>query len=136
LAFLRRLILAPVVFLAVAAVTYGMPRLLRPDAYPGEPFVSGLANDLERALLHLDFGCSELLAGCPPIRDLWVEGMAWDLWLLGGATVLGTAGGIAAGRWCARRPRSKRSRVLETAATRRSRTSRCCARSPCGGRRC
>jgi peptide/nickel transport system permease protein len=45
-----------------------------------------------------------------------VRGLWWDLWLLGGAIVIGTAGGILAGVWCARRPRSVRSRALESAA--------------------
>jgi hypothetical protein len=54
--FLRRIAFAPVVFLVVAAVTYGVPRILRPDLYPGEQLLPGLARDLERALLHLDIG--------------------------------------------------------------------------------
>jgi peptide/nickel transport system permease protein len=115
-AFLRRLAFAPVVLLIVAAVTYGIPRLLRPDLYPGESFLSGLGHDLDRAFFHLDFGCAGILAGCPQIHDLWVNGLAWDLWLLGGGAVLGTAGGILAGVYCARRPRSLRARALESAA--------------------
>jgi peptide/nickel transport system permease protein len=114
--FLRRLASAPIVLLVVGAVTYGVPRILRPDLYPGEAFLPGLWHDLDRAFLHLDFGCAGILPGCPPIHDLWVEGMAWDLWLLGGGVVLGTAGGILGGVWCARRPRSLGTRMLETAA--------------------
>jgi peptide/nickel transport system permease protein len=114
--FLRRLAFAPIVLLVVGAVTYGVPRILRPDLYPGEAFLPGLWHDLDRAFLHLDFGCAGILPGCPPIHDLWVEGMAWDLWLLGGGVVLGTAGGILGGVWCARRPRSLGTRMLETAA--------------------
>jgi hypothetical protein len=104
--FPRRLAFAPIVLLVVAAVTYGVPRILRPDLFPGQEFASGLVHDLDRAFLQMDFGCSGILPGCPSIHDLWVEGLAWDLWLLGGAVVLGTAGGIAAGTWCAGRPRS------------------------------
>jgi peptide/nickel transport system permease protein len=114
--FLRRLAFAPIVLLVVGAVTYGVPRVLRPDLYPGESFLPGLWHDLARAFLHLDFGCAGILPGCPPIHALWVQGMAWDLWLLGGAVVLGTAGGILGGVWCARRPRSLGARALETAA--------------------
>jgi peptide/nickel transport system permease protein len=114
--FLRRLAFAPVVLLVVGAVTYGVPRVLRPDMYPGEPFFSGLQHDLDRAFLHLDFGCAGILPGCPPIHDLWVDGLVWDLWLLGGAIVFGTVGGILAGVWCASRPRSWPARALETAA--------------------
>jgi ABC-type dipeptide/oligopeptide/nickel transport system permease component len=43
--------------------------------------------------------------------------MLWDVWLLVGALVLGTAGGILAGVWCAARPGSKRARALEFAAS-------------------
>jgi peptide/nickel transport system permease protein len=116
MAFIRRLALAPVVLVVVGAVTYGVPRILRPDLYPGESFVPGLRHDLERAFLHLDFGCAGILPGCPPIHDLWVNGLAWDLWLLGGAVVIGTAGGILGGIWCARRPGSLGARALEAAA--------------------
>jgi peptide/nickel transport system permease protein len=114
--FARRLAFAPIVLAIVGAVTYGTPRILRPDLYPGEHFWSGLWHDLDRAFLHLDFGCSGILPGCPPLHDLWLAGMSWDLWLLGGAVVLGTAGGILAGVWCAARPDSFGARALETAA--------------------
>lgn len=116
MAFLRRLLFAPVVLVAVAAVTYGVPRILRPDRYPGQHLSWGLWHDLDRVFLHLDFGCAVMLRGCPSIHDLWVNGLAWDLWLLGGGVVLGTAGGILAGVWCARRPRALRARALEAAA--------------------
>ena len=116
MAFLRRLAFAPVVFLVVAAFAYGVPRILLPELFPGEEPLEGVAHDLNRALLHLDFGCARILAGCPSIHDLWVRGMAWDLWLIAGALVLGVATGIPAGVWCARRPRSLRARALESAA--------------------
>jgi peptide/nickel transport system permease protein len=114
--FLRRLAFAPIVLVVVAAVTYGVPRVLRPDLFPGEGLLAGVAHDLERVFLHLDFGCSAILPGCPPIHTLWVRGLAWDLWLLAGGVVLGAAGGILAGVWCARRPGSLRARALEAAA--------------------
>jgi peptide/nickel transport system permease protein len=114
--FLRRLAFAPVVLVAVAVVTYATPRILRPDLYPGEALLPGLAGDLELVFVHLDFGCASILAGCPPIRELWLEGLAWDVWLLGGALVIGSAGGILAGVWCARRPRSVGARALEWSA--------------------
>jgi peptide/nickel transport system permease protein len=114
--FLRRLAFAPVVFLVVAALTYAMPRILLPELFPGAKPLEGAAHDLNRALLHLDFGCAHILPGCPSIHDLWVQGMAWDLWLIGGAVVLGVAAGIPVGVWCARRPRSLRARALESAA--------------------
>jgi len=51
--------------MVVAAVTYGVPRILRPDMFPGEQFFPGLAHDLDRVFFHLDFGCAGILAGCP-----------------------------------------------------------------------
>jgi peptide/nickel transport system permease protein len=114
--FLRRLAFAPVVLVIVTAVTYGVPRILRPDMYPGEALLPGIGRDLERVFFHLDFGCAGILPGCPRIHDLWVDGLAYDLWLLAGAVVIGTAGGILAGAWCARRPGSLPARALETAA--------------------
>jgi peptide/nickel transport system permease protein len=116
LSFLRRVAFAPIVLAVITAVTYGVPRILRPDMYAGEAFLAGVAHDLERVFLHLDFGCAGILAGCPSIHTLWVRGLVYDLWLLAGAVVLGTAGGILAGRWCARWPGSLRARALETAA--------------------
>ncbi|HEV3484932.1 MAG TPA: ABC transporter permease [Vicinamibacterales bacterium] len=114
--FLRRLAFAPVVLVVVAAVTYGMPRVLRPDMFPGEAFVPGLAHDLNRVFFHLDFGCAVMLRGCPSIRELWLNGVWWDLWLLVGGVVFGASGGIFAGMWCARRPGSLPARLLEAAA--------------------
>jgi peptide/nickel transport system permease protein len=114
--FVRRLAFAPIVLVVVAAVTYAVPRVLRPDMFPGEAFVSGIAHDLNRVFFHLDFGCASILRGCPAIHDLWLNGVWWDLWLLGGGVVLGAGAGILAGVYCSRRPGSLRSRLLEAAA--------------------
>ena len=55
----RRIVFAPVVLIAVAVVIYGGLRILRPDLYPpGDPLLGGIVHDLDRALLHLDFGCA------------------------------------------------------------------------------
>jgi len=116
MAFIRRLLFAPIVLVVVAAVTYAIPRVLRPDRYPGENFISGLWNDLDRVFFHRDFGCAVMLKGCPSINELWLRGWWWDVWLLAGGVVLGAVGGILAGVWCARRPRSLRARALEAAA--------------------
>jgi peptide/nickel transport system permease protein len=114
--FLRRLAYAPLVLIAVTFVTYGVPRVLRPDKYPGENFVTGLAGDVNRALLHLDFGNSVILPGHPSVHGLWVDGLMWDLWLITGGLLIGALGGVAAGIWCSRRPRALRSRLVEWAA--------------------
>src|SRR5690349_5997904 len=114
--FLRRIAFAPIVLVVVVAVTYAVPRVLRPDMFPGERFFPRVAHDLGRVFFHLHFGCAGILAGCPKIHDLWLSGVWWDLWLLAGGVVLGTASGIVAGMWCARRPGSLPSRLLEAAA--------------------
>jgi ABC-type dipeptide/oligopeptide/nickel transport system permease component len=84
--------------------------------FADEPFVPGVAHDLNRVFFHLDFGCAVILRGCPQIHELWMNGVWWDLWLLAGGVVLGSASGIAAGIWCARRPRSRRAWLLEATA--------------------
>ena len=109
----RRIAFAPVVLVVVTALTYASPRVLRPDLYGGQSVLAGTAHDLGRALLHLDFGVACAWQGCPQIRDMWARGVAWDLWLLAGGLIIGVAAGIGAGLWCARRPRSRRSRALE-----------------------
>ena len=102
--------------LLIAVVAYGGMRALRPEEYPGTPFWSGLGHDLDRSLLHFDFGEACLFRGCPKVRDLWARGYAADLWLLGGAMVLGVLGGVAAGVWCATHPRTRGARAVEAGA--------------------
>src|SRR4051794_10450201 len=46
---------------------------------------------------------------------MWTRGAAADLWLLGGAVVIGVAGGVGAGLWGARRPRAPITRFAESA---------------------
>jgi peptide/nickel transport system permease protein len=115
---LRRLAFAPLVVLVVAAVTYAMPRVLRPELYgPDRPSVlSGTVHDVGRVFLHFDFGRACNWRGCPHIVDMWDRGVAWDLWLLAGGLIIGTVGGVLAGLWCVRRPRSLPSRTVESSA--------------------
>jgi ABC-type dipeptide/oligopeptide/nickel transport system permease component len=110
------MIFAAVCVVAVIVIAYGMMRALRPELYPGEGLVEGTWSDLERALLHFDFGGACMFVGCPPIRDLWLRGYGADLWLLGGGFVIGIAGGVTGGVWCAMRPRTLSARMLEAAA--------------------
>jgi peptide/nickel transport system permease protein len=112
----RRVAFAPVVVLVVAALTYATPRVLRPELTPGEGLIEGVAGDLWRVFGHFDLGRACDWPGCPRIVPMWLRGAAWDLWLLGGALVIGVAGGMLAGLWCASRPRSLRARALESAA--------------------
>ena len=109
----RRVALAPVVFVVVATLMYATLRMLRPELHPGEPLVAGVLHDLDRVLLHLDLGCASQWPGCPRIHDMWLRGAAADVWLLAGAIVLGGGGGVLAGLWCAGRPHNPLARALE-----------------------
>lgn len=111
-----RLANAALVLLAVAVVDYGMIRVLRPEMYPGEGVLEGLAADLDRVLLQRDLGEACMFPGCPPLNRLFRQGFAADLWLLTGALAIGIAGGLAGGVWCATRPRTLAARALEWAA--------------------
>jgi peptide/nickel transport system permease protein len=114
----RRVAFAPVVVFVVTVLTYATTRLLKPELYgPDRPSVlAGTAQDVERVFLHFDFGVACNWPGCPPITTLWARGVAWDLWLLAGGMLIGVAGGVLAGLWCASRPRSFSARTLEMAA--------------------
>jgi peptide/nickel transport system permease protein len=114
---LRRVAMAPIVLAVVATVTYAMPRVLRPDLYAdGQSALAGVAHDLERVFVHFDLGRACGWIGCPSIREMWLRGAAWDLWLLGGALLIGAGGGVLAGLWCAARTRSPVARTLEAVA--------------------
>jgi peptide/nickel transport system permease protein len=104
-----------IVVFAVAALAYGSYRYLRPELFPGEPWISSTWHDVQRALLHLDFGQACGWPGCPSIRVMWDRGAAADLWLLGGAILIGVAAGVGGGLLCARRPRARISRFVEGA---------------------
>jgi peptide/nickel transport system permease protein len=120
----RRILFAPVVLVAVAVVCYGGLRILRPDLYPpGDSLLGGIAHDLDRALLHLDFGCAppggktgttaKPSGHCLPVRVLWQRGMAADIWLLAGAIIVGGVGGVVGGLWCVGNPRTLPARALQ-----------------------
>ena len=104
-----------IVVFAVAALAYGSYRGLRPELFPGEPWISSTWGDVQRALLHLDFGQACGWPGCPSIWTMWTRGAAADLWLLGGAILIGIAAGVGGGLLCVRRPRSRVSRFVEGA---------------------
>jgi peptide/nickel transport system permease protein len=113
----RRILFAPLVFVVVATVIYGGMHVLRPDMYPGRSLVGGVAHDLDRTLFHLDFGCASSYPGCPSEVSLWQRSAPADLWLLGGALLLGAGVGIAAGLWCAAHPGSWLSRGIQSVAS-------------------
>ena len=100
---------------AVAVIDYGLYRALRPDYYPGESLLGGLAEDLGRLFLHFDLGDACSFPGCPSVSDIWARSWAADLFLLAGGLLLGVTAGIAGAVWCAARPRSLSNRVIEAA---------------------
>lgn len=114
----RRVALGALTLLAVACVTYGLVRVLRPESYyRGPPVLSGTLHDVERGFLHFDWGLACGWPGCPPVRSMFARGFAADLWLIGGALVLGVGAGLLGAMWCARRPRSRRARAVEAVAS-------------------
>ena len=113
----RRVALGVLTLLAVACLTFGLVRVLRPELYPGTPMLSGTLDDVERGFLHFDWGRACGWKGCPPVRGMFARGFAADLWLIGGALVLGVGVGLLGAMWCARRPRSRRARAVEVVAS-------------------
>jgi peptide/nickel transport system permease protein len=110
---LRRLVQGAVALVAVAFPIYGLERALRPENYPSQSYFPHLYHDVERALLHFDYGRAALWPGSPLIHTLWLRGYAADLWLLAGGLTVGVVLGTRLGVWCARHPRSPATRVLE-----------------------
>jgi peptide/nickel transport system permease protein len=118
LAFLlRRLFFAAGTIILTAFFAYGTMRALRPEQYPGQATVADLFSDVDRALLHLDFGGACMFAGCPSIKRLWLDGIVVDLMLLAGGVAFAVAVGVLGGLWCASRRRTRSARALEGVAT-------------------
>jgi peptide/nickel transport system permease protein len=87
-----------------------MMRVLRPEQYAGDqPLLGGTWQDVDRELLHLGLGG-------PDIKELWLQGVWADLFLLAGGVVVAVLAGVWGGLWCAARPRSRSSRALEAVA--------------------
>ena len=79
--------------------------------------MDGLFADVDRALLHLDFGGACMFAGCPSIKGMWLDGLWADVLLLAGGVAFAVAFGVLGGLWCASRRRTRSARVLEGVAT-------------------
>jgi peptide/nickel transport system permease protein len=118
LAFLlRRLLFAAGTLILTAFFAYGTMRALRPEQYPGQATVAGLFSDVDRALLHLDFGGACMFPGCPSIKGMWLDGIWVDLTLLAGGVAFAVVFGVLGGLWCASRRRTRSARALEGVAT-------------------
>ena len=110
---LRRLCFAAGTVVLTAFAAYGVIRLLRPELYTDYAPVNGVFSDVDRALLHLDFGGACMFTGCPPIKRLWLSGIWADVLLLAGGVAFAVAFGVLGGLWCASRRRSPSARALE-----------------------
>ena len=114
---MRRLLFAAGTVVLTAFFAYGTMRALRPEQYPGQATVADLFSDVDRALLHLDFGGACMFAGCPSIKGMWLDGIVVDLTLLAGGVAFAVAFGVLGGLWCASRRRTRSARALEGFAT-------------------
>src|SRR4051794_41771417 len=109
---LGRIAAAPIIILGITAAIYALPRLTRPELYPpGDPVLGGVLHDVGRIYLHGDLGRACGWKGCPEIWPMWSRGAIIDLWLLGGALLLGVAAGVAGGGGCAAPPRPRSARA-------------------------
>jgi peptide/nickel transport system permease protein len=111
-----RLASVAIVVVGVTALTWLSVNALRPDLRAGDDRVIfvALVDYLQSAFLHFDFGRSATSGR--EIEELIREGLPADLSLLGGALAFGLLGGIAGGAYCAVNPRTRRTRLLESAA--------------------
>jgi peptide/nickel transport system permease protein len=105
------------VVVITAIIAIAIPRWARPDLYPGEAGLAGVADAVERAFAHLDFGVACGWPGCPSVREIWTLGYAADISMLVGTIAIGIGGGFAMGLWCAGRTGTRRARVVENAAS-------------------
>jgi peptide/nickel transport system permease protein len=113
---LRGIVSVVVVVIGVTALTWLSVNLLRPDLRAGDDrfVLVALVDYLQNAFLHFNFGTSS--TSRREVSDLIKQGLPADLSLLGGALVVGLGSGIAGGAFCAARPRTKWSRLLEATA--------------------
>ena len=110
-----RLLSVLVVMLAVTAITFLMMHILRPESFGDpRPLATKLFEYLERGFLHLDFGQSWDRQGSE-VTDVVLAGLPADVSLMAGGLVLGTVAGTIAGAYCAARPGTLSTRVLEAA---------------------
>lgn len=109
---LQRLAVAVAVVAGAASVTFLVFRILRPDVVGDDrPVLVGLA-DFLWGMAQGDLGRSTSRGG-REVTEILAESLPADLWLIGGALVLGTIAGLAGGAVCGLRPRGPVARALE-----------------------
>ena len=113
---LERVLSVVIVIVGVTGLTWLAVNALRPDLRAGDDrfILIGLADYLQSAFLHFDFGVSR--TGNREVQDLIRQGLPADLSLLAGGLAVGLLTGIAGGAYCAARPNSFPARALEAAA--------------------
>jgi peptide/nickel transport system permease protein len=113
----RRIVAAFLIAVLVAAITFVMLHVLRPESFfDPRALPVQLGDYLWSAFAHFDLGNSRQ----PPFRpvsDLIFERVGADLSLFIGAAVFGVLAGMAGGVVCARYPRSVRAYALQGLAT-------------------
>ena len=103
-----------VVVVGTTGLTWLIVNALRPDLRGGDdrPIFVALADYLQSAFLHFDFGTSNT-ASSREVEELLREGLPVDICLLLGGLAVGLIGGIAGGATCAARPGTPVARLLE-----------------------
>jgi peptide/nickel transport system permease protein len=113
----RRLAIVLVVLVSVAALTFLIFHVLKPELFADQRSLAvQLGAFLERTFLHFDLGRS-WSQGHRRVSAMVLDGLPADLSLFLGAMLLGTVGGLAGGAVCAIHPRAPLSRVLDIVAT-------------------
>jgi peptide/nickel transport system permease protein len=105
------------VVVMVTAITWLCIHLLRPEPFAGDPrsLLHQLADYLNRAFLHFDFGTS-WSRNPKPVAETLRNGLPADLALLAGGMIFGLLVGLIAGTYVGSRPRTAAARGIETLA--------------------
>ncbi len=112
----RRMAAAVLVMVAVAAITFSMLHVLRPEAFfDPRPLGTQLLDYLRDVFLHLDLGRTRD-PPFTPIANLVREGFWASFQLLAGACVIGVGLGVAAGTLAASRRGTWVDRLIEVGA--------------------